>query len=109
MLSKEASFELVEGMKNVFGDQLLSVVLYGSVARGDDTPESDVDIALFLKEPLKRESVDPMISVLDDLNWKYDKVFSAVDIDQSLYNQWVEYLPYYQNIRKEGIVLWKAA
>ena len=109
MLSKEASFELVEGMKNVFGDQLLSVVLYGSVARGDDTPESDVDIALFLKEPLKRESIDPMIAVLDDLNWKYDKVFSAVDIDQSLYNQWVEYLPYYRNIRKEGIVLWKAA
>ena len=109
MLSKEASFELVEGMKNVFGDQLLSVVLYGSVARGDDTPESDVDIALFLKEPLRRELIDPMIAVLDDLNWKYDKVFSAVDIDQSLYNQWVEYLPYYQNIRKEGIVLWKAA
>ena len=109
MLSKEASSDLVEGMRGVFGDQLLSVVLYGSVARGDDTPESDVDIALFLREPLRYEEQEKMISCIVDLDWKYDKVFSPIDIQQSMYEEWVEDLPFYRNIREDGIVLWTAA
>lgn len=36
--------ELVEGLKHLFNDRLVSIILYGSVARGTDTDESDVDM-----------------------------------------------------------------
>ena len=40
---------------------------------------------------------------------RYEKVFSIVDIQESDMNKWEKVLPFYQNIRKEGIILWKAA
>lgn len=39
--------ELIEGLKNIFKDNLESIILYGSVAKGTDTDESDIDIASF--------------------------------------------------------------
>lgn len=40
---------LVEVLRTTFGDRLVSVVLFGSHARGDATPESDVDIFLVIR------------------------------------------------------------
>ena len=36
--------EIAAVAKETFGEKLDSVILYGSYARGDYTPESDVDI-----------------------------------------------------------------
>ena len=44
-----------------------------------------------------------------DMNLKYDKVFSVIDIDADHFRTWLEVLPFYQSVEKEGIVLWKAA
>jgi predicted nucleotidyltransferase len=35
----------------IYGDRLERVVLYGSRARGDHRPDSDYDIAVFIKDP----------------------------------------------------------
>ena len=40
VLLKETSIEL----KNIFGEKLNSVILYGSYARGDYDSESDIDV-----------------------------------------------------------------
>lgn len=109
MLPDGMSSDLVRTMLDIFGERLLSVVLYGSVARGEQTDESDVDVAIFLSEPLCREEKRKMLSALVDLDWKYDRMFSVNDIEQATFDQWADVLPYYRNIKKEGIVLWKAA
>ena len=44
-----------------------------------------------------------------DMNLKYDKVFSVIDIDADHFRTWLEVLSFYQSVEKEGIVLWKAA
>jgi len=43
------------------------------------------------------------------MDLQYDRVFSMVDINLEQYNKWGDILPFYRNIRKDGIVLWKAA
>ena len=40
---------------------------------------------------------------------RYERVFSIVDILEGNMKKWENVLPYYQNVKKEGIVLWKAA
>jgi hypothetical protein len=43
------------------------------------------------------------------MNLKYDKVFSVIDIDIDKFSTWETAMPFYRNVKKEGIVLWKAA
>ena len=42
--------KLMERLKEEFGANLVSVVLYGSVARGNYRPDSDIDLLLVFKE-----------------------------------------------------------
>ena len=101
--------ELVEGILSVLRDQVLRIVLYGSVARGTQTSDSDVDIAVFVRSRIEPERESRLSDVVVDLNLKYDKVFSVIDIEDSVYQTWRDVTPFYQNVDREGVVLWQAA
>jgi len=101
--------ELVEGLKDLFNDRLVSIILYGSVARGTDTEESDVDIAIILKNAKSQSVQDKLVDFTLNLDLKYDKVFSVIDIDYEEFLKWENVLPFYKNVKKDGVVLWKAA
>jgi len=40
----------IDSVQQTFGDQVVSIVLYGSVARGKARPDSDVDLLLILRD-----------------------------------------------------------
>lgn len=101
--------ELVSGILRALPSQVIRIVLYGSVARGTNTPESDVDVAVFVRTRLNNEMDDRLSDVVVDMNLKYNKVFSVIDIDNATYQKWRDVTPFYQNVDKEGVVLWKAA
>ena len=101
--------ELVDGVLHILESRLEKIILYGSVARGSDTEESDVDIALVMHGKLDSDTEDRLSDFVVDMNLKYDKVFSVIDIDADHFRTWLEVLPFYQSVEKEGIVLWKAA
>lgn len=101
--------ELVDGILTIFNTQVVRIVLYGSFARGTNTSESDVDIALLLKGNLNESTEDKLSDLVVDLNLKYDKVFSVIDIDYAVFQKWEKITPFYKNMNEEGIVLWKAA
>ena len=103
------SNELVHGLLDILAEQTVQIVLYGSTARGTADPESDIDIAIFLTRRLDALQEDQLSSLIVELNLKYNKVFSVVDIDQETYLKWRSVAPFYRNVDKEGIVLWKAA
>ena len=101
--------ELVSRLLLILPTQAVRIVLYGSTARGTAKPESDIDIALFLTSPMDPGQEDRLSDMIADLNLKYDRVFSVVDIHQETFRKWLAVTPFYQNVEKEGIVLWKAA
>ena len=94
---------------SVLPSQVIRIVLYGSVARGTNGPDSDVDIAVFVHSRLDTEMEERLSEVVVDMNLKYDKVFSVIDIVEETYQKWRGVTPYYQIIEKEGVVLWQAA
>ena len=100
---------LVQGLLSILSSQTVQIVLYGSTARGTATPESDIDIALFVNQKLTRDQEDRLSDLIVNLNLTYNKVFSVVDIEHKNYLKWRDVTPFYQNVDKEGIVLWKAA
>lgn len=101
--------ELVDGILTVMGNRIAKIILYGSVARGTNTEESDVDIALLLTDKMNWDVEDQLSDFIVDMNLKYDKVFSVIDIDYKQFQKWVKVTPFYKNVNQEGIVLWKAA
>lgn len=47
--------ELVIGILEVMKPFVVQIILYGSVARGTDTEESDVDVAVIIKGGLDKD------------------------------------------------------
>ena len=50
MLSEMMKEELVHGLREIFHENMRMIILYGSVAREESTPESDIDIAMIMTE-----------------------------------------------------------
>ena len=109
MLMDEVRKELVEGLTGIFQNNISMIILYGSTARNEATNESDIDIAIIIKNEMDRQTKKQFINWAADMDMRYEKVFSIVDIQEDNMKKWESVLPFYQNIRKEGIVLWKAA
>lgn len=101
--------ELVNGLVNIYGKSLESIILYGSVARGTSTEESDIDIAILIHGQMDDILKDKLVDFAVDMDLKYEKVFSIVDIEYSNFVKWEKVMPFYRNVKEEGIVLWKTA
>ena len=90
-----------------YGDKVWSVTLYGSQARGQAEPDSDIDLFIVLYQDLPA-----LRQALIDLAWQvqfeHDVVISDIicslkQLEQLQANRF----PYYQNVEKEGVLLWK--
>ena len=109
MLSYEMREELVQGLTDIFGNNISMIILYGSAARGDATEESDIDIAIVVKSQMDDTTKRRFLSWAADMDIRYERVFSIVDIQETNMKKWEDVLPFYRNVKKEGIILWKAA
>ncbi len=92
----------------IYGESLSEVIIYGSYARGTQTEGSDVDIALILNKKPTKVMTDKMIDCVARHEVDSDKVLSVIDIQSDQYDNWKTSLPFYMNIDKEGVTVWKA-
>lgn len=109
MLNEEMIRDLISGLREIFDLNVSQIILYGSVARREETAESDIDIAIILDVAQASEIRERFIEWNSEMDMKYNRVFSIVDIEKSQMDKWGNVLPFYKNIREEGVVLWKAA
>lgn len=109
MLSEKMKEDLVRGLRLIFGDGIQMIILYGSVARNEATEESDIDIAIIMKKDMEEVEKEQFIRWSAEMDIQYNKVFSIVDIREEQLEKWGDILPFYKNVREEGVVLWKAA
>ena len=64
-----------------------------------------MDIAIVLNKEFSFENRDKFIDWVADLDLKYDRVFSIVDIEHEKFEKWKNILLFYKNIQEEGGVL----
>lgn len=83
--------------------------MYGSVARGTQTEESDIDIAVMLKSQETKDMKIRMTDMIVDLELEHNRVLSVMRVDYEKYKDWEDTMPFYKNIEKDGVVLWQAA
>lgn len=91
----------------IYGDVIEEIILYGSYVRGQEVPESDIDIAVILRLPDTDELHRKMIDIVVDNELELEITLSVITIEEDNLNEWKSTLPFYKNLLKEGISLWK--
>lgn len=89
----------------IFGNVINDAYLYGSYARGDHHPESDIDILLTVDlEPEVIAQMRNKIGVVaSELSLKHDVTVSITIKPLAQFKQYADVLPYYKNVLREGI------
>lgn len=91
-------------LEQAFGDRLQGVVLYGSEARGEATPESDIDILVLLTGPVQLgRDLRTIIHALYPLELEIERIIDATPVDVVVYEAGEFTL--YRNAKREGIVI----
>ena len=94
-------------VKRLLGEKLTKVIVYGSYARGDYRDNSDVDIMILVK--MTDEEIRTVKNDIYDLAFEVEMntgiEISPVIKNEEQYEYWVDTLPFYRNVRDEGIVV----
>ena len=85
---------------------VVSVILYGSVARGEADEESDTDLLILTAAPRARPARHDITDVVFDVNLRYGTNFSTLVLDQDAWETGaVAVLPLKEAIVQDGILL----
>ena len=99
--------DFAKSVRKMLGNSLDSVIVYGSYARGDYSELSDIDIMLLVslgEEEIMKIS-DQISDLAFDFMMKYGVDISPVITNIDHFNYWVDNLPFYRNVRDEGVRL----
>jgi predicted nucleotidyltransferase len=94
--------ELRHRLEALYGERLVRMVLFGSQARGDAEPGSDIDVLVVLKGPVSPcEEITKTSEIVADLSLQFTEVISCVFMDEARFLH--RNGPLLRNIRREGV------
>lgn len=103
-LTEEKALSEFKGILNsTFGNNIKTLLLYGSKAKGTSTKESDIDVFVLIDKG-GFEIRDQIVDIAYDLFLKYDILISPRVIDISEYNLLMRWkTSFIKNLEKDSI------
>lgn len=96
-------------VKLLLGEKLNKIILYGSYARGDFNENSDIDIMILTdaKDRELEKYYEKIVEIAYDIESKnnYKVHISPVVKNIDMFNYWLDTIPFYMNVEKEGVLL----
>ncbi len=94
--------DLRQSFQALYGDRLQRLVLFGSQARGDAEPGSDIDVLVVLQGPVSPgQEIARTGGITAALSLNYDTVLACTFISADRYA--TEQSPLLLNVRREGV------
>lgn len=92
-------------LRKLLGEDLSKVILFGSYARGDYQSDSDVDVMVLVKiSPEEIEKIEESVFDLAfDIEMEHGIHISPIIKNEDQFEYWVDVLPFYRNVRDEGV------
>lgn len=103
--------QYVTKLIEIYGSHIKSVILYGSYARGDYTEDSDIDIMILLDiSDIEIKKYRHQLSGMTyDYNMDYDLDIKPIVKNEEHFKKWLPVYPFYANVEREGVNLYRAA
>lgn len=100
--------EVKNASQQLYGDKLDRIILYGSYARGDNTEESDIDVMIILNCDADeiRGLRGATAEMASDISLEREVFLSVLLRDKKCFEDNLGFLPFYQNIEKEGVAVY---
>ena len=96
--------ELKAEMQARYGDRFSRMLLYGSCARGDAEPDSDIDVLVVLKgEVDTRKEMNAVFDVVYKFCYEYDTVIQYIVVSERKFQEQMN--PLLMNIQREGQIV----
>ena len=96
--------EMQRALQELYKDRLVRIMLFGSHARGDASPRSDIDALIVLKGAVKPgEEIARTGGIASELSLKHDIVISCTFVSAERYEK--EQSPLLINVRREGVAV----
>lgn len=90
-------------LAEIYGDRLAGVVLYGSRARGDERPDSDYDIAVFLHDlPDRGREMRRLADLETEILYDTDAVINALPLPADARREQTGFM---HELRRDGLDL----
>jgi len=94
--------KLKRELMQIYGPQIHSILLYGSRARGDERPDSDIDILIVLKNDFNYSEMLRLSSDLTaSLSLENDVVISRAFVSKEQFEN--KQTPFLMNVRREAV------
>lgn len=106
--TQRAIDKFVSKMDNILNNSIEKIILYGSYARGDYNKSSDVDIMILTNLTNKEieECREKISDVVFEIQVEEDIYISPSIKNIDNYNVRVKFVPFYMNVKKEGVELY---
>lgn len=103
--------QYVSAIRDIYGEHIEQIILYGSYARGDFRKDSDIDIMVLVD--LQETQIEAYSDKLSELGFEYNVNhniwFMPVVKNVQQFSKWCAVYPFYSNVVKEGIILYETA
>lgn len=97
--------EFVRRVRTCLGANARSIKLFGSKARGDAAPDSDLDVLIVVGDH-RREAEDAVLDIAFDVNLDHDVYISPRVIEQAVFEHPVwRITPFVRALEQEGVPL----
>lgn len=91
-------------LQKAFGSRFRGLVIYGSAVRGEDRPDSDIDLMAVLDEPFRRREDGAEITrAVYPIQRELNRELSIIPVRPESLQKSLD--PLYQNARREGLWL----
>lgn len=101
---KQALKEVKSYLQEVYKERLRGVYLYGSYARGDFRPDSDIDVLIALEgEVSPGREIDRIGDRVADICLEHNVLIATFPAPEAWLRE--RKSPLFENIRREGILL----
>ncbi|MBO5397384.1 MAG: nucleotidyltransferase domain-containing protein [Clostridia bacterium] len=102
--------EYVKGILDIVGDNLDKVILFGSYVKNNQNSNGEIsDIDIMILVNIDEENIKNLeTKILDysyDMDLKHNILLSPIVETVNNYNNRIKYMPFYQNVEKEGVIL----